>query len=74
MSLHQLGAWCAEQLGPHSVASDPAPRPYDLPWVVLDSSAAGRAWEWRPRTPLSSILDEIATHARSHPGWLDLSA
>ncbi|MEY4489414.1 MAG: hypothetical protein RIQ79_1922 [Verrucomicrobiota bacterium] len=74
LSLRQLGAWCAEQLGPHSISSDPEPRPYDLPWVVLDAAAAERAWAWRPRTPLNSILDEIAAHARSHPDWLDLSA
>jgi len=74
MSLRQLGAWCSEQLGPHTIDADPAPRPYDLPWVVLDSSAAERSWNWRPRTPLSAILNEIAAHARSRPGWLDLSA
>lgn len=69
MSLRQLGAWCAERLGPHAVASDPAPRPYDLPWVVLDSSLAAETWRWRPRTPLASILDEIALHVLAHPTW-----
>ncbi len=71
MSLRQLGAWCAERLGPHTVASDPAPRPYDLPWMVLDASAAERIWGWRPRTPLSTILEEITAHAAAHPEWLD---
>lgn len=61
MSLRQLGAWCRERLGPHEVASDPEPRTYDLPWVVLDSSLAATAWGWRPRTHLAAILDEIAT-------------
>lgn len=74
MSLRQLGAWCADRLGPHTVASDPAPRPYDLPWMVLDHAAATRAWGWRPRTPVAAILDEIATHAAANPGWLDLAA
>jgi CDP-paratose 2-epimerase len=63
MSLRQLGGWCRERLGPHEVASDPAPRPYDLPWVVLDSSRAASAWGWRPRTPLAAILEEIASGA-----------
>jgi len=71
MSLRQLGAWCNERLGPHTVTSDPAPRPYDLPWMVLDATVADNAWGWRPRTPLSSILEEIATHATAHPEWLD---
>lgn len=71
MSLRQLGAWCTERLGPHTVTSDPAPRPYDLPWVVLNASVADHAWGWRPRIPLSSILEEIAAHAAAHPEWLD---
>jgi CDP-paratose 2-epimerase len=71
MSLRQLGAWCAERFGPHAVASDPAPRPYDLPWMVLDASDAERVWGWSPRTPLSTILEEIAAHAAAHPEWLD---
>ena len=71
MSLRQLGAWCEQRLGPHAVASDPVPRPYDLPWIVLDSSLAARAWDWRPRTPLAAILEEIAAHALAHPDWPD---
>jgi CDP-paratose 2-epimerase len=69
MSLRQLGAWCAGRLGPHEVACDPAPRPYDLPWVVLDSNLAAAAWNWRPRTPVLSILEEIAVHSLAHPRW-----
>jgi CDP-paratose 2-epimerase len=69
MSLRQLGAWCTERLGPHLVATDPEPRTYDLPWIVLDSSRAAEVWNWRPRTPLASILEEIATHSLAHPAW-----
>lgn len=69
ISLRQLGAWCAERLGPHSVASDPAPRPYDLPWIVLDASRAAEIWGWRPRTPLAAVLEEIAVHSLAHPDW-----
>lgn len=64
MSLRQLGAWCSDRLGPHEVAADPQPRPYDLPWIVLDSTRAAEVWNWRPRTPLASILEEIARDAR----------
>ena len=74
MSLAQLSAWCAAKFGPRSVATDPAPRPFDLPWVVLDSGKAVRVWQWRPATPTAAILDEIAAHAAAHPDWLDLSA
>ena len=74
MSLRQLTAWCDAKFGPHPVTSDSTPRPFDLPWVVLDSSKATRLWSWRPQTPTTTILEEIAAHAVAHPEWLDLSA
>ena len=74
MSLRQLTAWCDGKFGPHPVASDPAPRPFDLPWVVLDSARATRLWSWQPRTPTAAILEEIAAHAQAHPAWLETSA
>lgn len=73
-SLRQVSDWCAAKFGPHAVDIDSAPRPFDLPWVVLDSAKADRIWGWRPQTPTAVILDEIAAHAEAHPGWLDLSA
>lgn len=63
-SLRQLTSWCDQQFGVHSVASDPRPRPFDLPWVVLDNRLAQSVWNWRPRTTVDAILDEIASHAR----------
>jgi CDP-paratose 2-epimerase len=39
--------------------------------MVLDATVADNAWGWRPRIPLSSILEEIAAHAAAHPEWLD---
>ena len=40
MSLRQLSAWCAGRFGAREVASDPQPRPFDVPWLVLDAAAA----------------------------------
>jgi len=74
MSLRQLSDWCATHLGPHAVAADLTPRPFDIPWIVLDHAKATRLYRWTPRTPTSAILEEIAAHARAHPDWLDLSA
>lgn len=74
MSLRQLSAWCEQRLGAHPVAEDGTPRPFDIPWIVLDHAKATRLWHWRPVTPVAAILDEIARHAEAHPGWLDLSA
>ena len=74
MSLRQLSDWCAAHLGPHTVGADPAPRAFDIPWMVLDSAKAKRVWGWAPQTPTAAILDEIAAHARANPGWLDTSA
>ncbi len=74
MSLRQLTAWCDQRLGPHAVGSRPEPRPFDIPWMVLDPAKAERVWGWRPTTPLLTTLEEIAAHAEAHPAWLELSA
>ena len=73
MSLAQLSEWCADRFGRMEIDSDPIPRRYDVPWLVLDSARAALEWNWRPATKLESILDEIARHAELHPEWLDLS-
>ena len=73
-SLRQLSDWCAAEFGPHEVAVDLSPRPFDLPWVVLDSARAEKAWDWQPRRSVTDICVEIARHAREHPEWLAVSA
>jgi CDP-paratose 2-epimerase len=73
MSLRELSTWCHDRFGAHPVASDSGIRPYDVPWVVMDSSLARAEWGWRPATPLLSILHQIAEHAEKHPAWLDLA-
>lgn len=74
MSLRQLSEWCRAQFGEHEVGADPAPRAFDIPWIVLDSGKAARLWRWRPTLTTAAILTEIAAHAREHPDWLDVSA
>src|SRR3954462_14174210 len=74
MSLKQLSAWCAARFGPHTVVEDGTPRPFDIPWIVLDASKAKRIWNWRPAMPTAAVLEEIASHAEKNPGWLELSA
>ena len=73
-SLRQLSDWCAARLGAHTIGVDGTPRPFDLPWVVLDSTRASQVWGWQPVTPTETILEEIARHAELHPDWLELSA
>ena len=74
LSLRQLSDWCAGRFGAHAVAADGSPRPFDVPWIVLNAAKAARLWNWRPQTPVAAILDEIAAHAQAHPDWLELSA
>lgn len=74
MSLRQLSDWCATEFGPCEVAVDLAPRPFDLPWVVLDAARAESVWDWKPRHGVAEICAEIARHAREHPEWLAVSA
>ena len=71
-SLRQLSSWCAERLGPHLPGESSEDRPFDLPWVVLDPSLAQTTWGWQPQTPATTVFEEIAEHALSHPGWLQL--
>lgn len=73
ISLAQLSRWCGERFGPREVGVDAAPRPFDVPWMVLDSSLARKTWDWTVETSLPSILEEIASHAEAHESWLELS-
>jgi len=73
MSLTQLTDWCNARFGRHAVAADANPRPFDIPWIVLDSTLASRQWNWQPKISLENILDEIARHAELNPNWLEIS-
>ncbi len=44
MSLARLSDWCRARFGEHTVMPDLTPRPYDIPWMVLDSSQARSIW------------------------------
>jgi CDP-paratose 2-epimerase len=70
-SLRELSAWCAQRFGPRQIAGDPAERPFDVPWLVLDSSRAQPAWDWQPQTSRETLWTEIAEHAERNPRWLD---
>ncbi|MCU0708229.1 MAG: NAD-dependent epimerase/dehydratase family protein [Pirellula sp.] len=75
-SLRELSDWC-EHRWPNrrprslSILSDFRTRPYDCPWIVLDSSLAQHTWSWRPEWDREAIWNEIADHAEAHPDWLD---
>jgi CDP-paratose 2-epimerase len=74
MSLRQLSAWCEARFGAHTVAADPGARPFDIPWMVMDSARAGQQWGWQPELSLEAILDEIAQHTAAHPEWMEITA
>ncbi len=74
ISLAELTSWCAERFEKHLVESDPTPRSFDVPWLVMDNGQTTAQFNWRPTRNLPSILDEIANHAQRNPHWLDLSS
>ena len=74
MSLAELSRWCEARFGGHEVTSDPTPRQFDVPWLVMDSRLAQKTWGWQPSIGLEQILQEIADHAEAHPDWLEISA
>lgn len=73
MSLAQLNAWCDARFVPHAPESDPRPRPYDIPWLIMDSCDAQRAFGWRLEVSIDALLGEIAGHAERNPDWLEKS-
>jgi CDP-paratose 2-epimerase len=73
MSLAQLSGWCADRFGSHEVTRDTTPRPYDIPWVLMDSAKAHNVWDWSPKVSIHEALEKIACHAEANPQWLELS-
>lgn len=73
MSLAQLTSWCNDRFGVHTPQPDTRPRPFDIPWMVMDSTRVHDMFGWRPKRSLLSILDEIADHVRQNPTWLTRS-
>lgn len=70
MSLAQLNEWCNQRFGPHQPLADGSDRPYDVPWLILDSARAIASTSWKPEISLPQILEEIAGHAIANPDWL----
>lgn len=70
MSLAQLTAWCDDQFGSHEPQPDLRPRPFDIPWLVLDHARVTRDLNWAPKRSLMAILEEISQHVRDNPAWL----
>jgi CDP-paratose 2-epimerase len=83
MSLAQLTSWCSQHypdsptaklLADSCTAGSPNPdRPFDIPWMVLDSRLAQRTWNWNVSTPVGKVLEQIADYADQHPNHLLLS-
>jgi len=70
-SLAQLTEWCNHEFGARSPVPDLNSRPFDVPWLVMDASAARQQFCWKTTRSIDSIFEEIARHVRDHPDWLD---
>ena len=46
-------------------------RAFDIPWLILNAGPVAAEWDWRLQTKLDDILEEVATHAETHPEWLE---
>lgn len=73
-SLLELSAWCQNRFGKSNISGTKETRPFDVPWLVLDSSLARTVWQWTPQTSLEAIWTEIAVHAAANPRWLEATA
>ncbi|MBC7928501.1 MAG: NAD-dependent epimerase/dehydratase family protein [Bryobacteraceae bacterium] len=74
ISLAQLTDWCNSRFPANLPEPDLRPRPFDVPWLVMDNSDVHHEFGWEPETSLSEILSEIAEHAEATPGWLQVCA
>jgi len=66
----QLSRSCREQFGEQKINAGDTPRPFDIPWMTMDSSRARLFWNWRPQMKLAEIFEEIGKHAVAGKGWL----
>jgi len=73
MSLARLSEWCRHRFGQRDVAVDSATRRWDVPWIVMDATAAATRFGWRRTRSIADILGEIADHHDRHPEWLGVS-
>ena len=74
MSLKQLSDWCEKRFGLNEVIPTSESRPMDAPWIVMDSTAAQNAWNWKPKIAIFELLDEIADFADENPKWLSITS
>lgn len=73
ISLAGLNTWCDGRFRPHAPQADLRPRPYDIPWLVMDGREAEKRFGWSVEVSLDCILTEIAQHAECNPHWLEVS-
>lgn len=73
-SLLELSIWCQERIGPHKVDALDVQRPFDIPWLVLDSTKCKRLWNWDCKYSLDNIFEDILEHGRDNPDWLKISS
>ena len=70
MSLAELSEWCGRRFKKRPVEPNLDLRPFDAPWIVMNTVLAKTRWGWQPEVKLQEILDEIADHAEQNPDWL----
>jgi CDP-paratose 2-epimerase len=58
---------------PLPTANSGEARPFDIPWMVLDSQLARDTWDWQPQTTCLKVCEEIAGFADMNPNWLSVT-
>ncbi len=72
MSLAELTEWCDDRFGKHEVTHTEEIRPFDIPWVIMDSNKVLEYWGWHPSWSKEELLESIAQHAEANPNWLEV--
>jgi CDP-paratose 2-epimerase len=67
LSLRELSRYCAERMGvQREIKSEPQTRPFDVPYYVTDNSLVHKAWNWKPETKPTDVLDSIIDWAHAN--------
>jgi len=70
VSLHELHCWCEARWGSHTVEQVEVSHSMDIPWMVMDSTAAESRFGWKIKHTKAMIFEEIAEFAEKNENWL----
>ena len=63
-SLRELSIWCEKKIFLKKIGYNKKNRPFDLKWIILDSTKAKRIFKWKPEFSKYDIFQDINSNDR----------